>query len=208
MAFGDEGRFLVAGGIGGDIRLWKLGNPPRLASLPQVDGPVATVAFVGDESRLAIGVGSDSGQPGQIWYWRIEDEAGALNLHPVCTVNLTGTSGVSSMAFSSDGSTVLACGSENRVAAWRLGPDSRDDRIDAKFLGEFKGHKSEVTKIAISADGARASSVSDDGQMYVWALPEFYPIGKSSDITHAEFDHVGEFMASDDAGSVLLFRAP
>jgi len=208
IAFRDDGKFLVAGGIGGDIRLWKLGNPPRLANLPQTDDPVATVAFVGDESRLAIGVGSDYGQPGQIWYWRIEDEAGALNLHPVCKVNLTEISGVSSMAFSSDGNTVISSDSENRVAAWRLVSDSQDDRIDANFLGKFQGHKSEVTKIAISADGARASSISDDGQMYVWSIPDFIPIGKASGVVDVAINQSGDFVTANRKGEIQVQTLP
>ena len=208
IAFRHDSEFLVAGGAGGDIRLWKLGSTPRLASLPQAGGPICSVAFVGDDNRLVIGIGSEDRQPGQVWYWKIEDREGALNLHPIGTVNLDGSSAVSLMVFSSDGSTVVACDSENRLAAWRVGSELEDDRSEAKFVGEFRGNASEITKLAVSADGTRAASVSDDGQMYVWSIPDFLPIGKVSEILGVTIDQSEDCVTSNRTAEIQVRSLP
>ncbi len=68
--------------------------------------------------------------------------------------------GVSSVAISPDGETIVSGSSDKTVRIW--------DALSRRQLHVCKGHTGQVTSVAISADGARVASSGTNGTVKVW----------------------------------------
>ena len=97
MAFSSDGEFLIAGGESGDVRLWRLGDPPRLAEFPVASGPVVSVAFIEKTNRILLGIGSAKAKEAELGAWEIEDNHAGPMLHHVASPKLGGATGVLSL---------------------------------------------------------------------------------------------------------------
>jgi WD40 repeat protein len=65
------------------------------------------------------------------------------------------------VAFSTDGKSIFAGGSNGSIVAWNA--DS------GQFLRALTGHKGSVRALAFSPDGGRLASGSDDKTIGIWS---------------------------------------
>jgi len=85
-------------------------------------------------------------------------------------LRLPGKTGVSDLAFSADGRTLIAGTADHTVVAW--------DAFTGKELAVFRGHRAAVNAVAVSADGRRIFSGSDDTTVLGWDTAAFNSAGR------------------------------
>jgi hypothetical protein len=106
------------------------------------------------------------------------------------------TGGVNSVAFSPDGTRVLAGGYDRTAKVW-------DARTGTPLL-DLKGHARGVSSVAFSPDGTRIATSSDDGTAKVWDARTGTPLldlkGHTGGVSSAAFsaDGIRIVTGSDD----------
>jgi WD40 repeat protein len=71
--------------------------------------------------------------------------------------------GVSSVAFSHDGSRIVTAGAENMVRVW--------DVAGGVELASFRGHRGNINRASFSEDDKHIVSIGQDKTVRIWALP-------------------------------------
>jgi WD40 repeat protein len=158
LAFTPDGRSLVAGLENGGVDLWDIGRRVRTAvvqaGLPSGDsaGGVAvspngqTIAFNAETGTAVYAV--------KLWSLASRRVTG--------TATANGAQGMTSVAFSPDG-TQLATGSfDGTVRLWAVRSST------PVLLGNFSGHRYPIAHVAFSPDSATLASASDDGTIDLW----------------------------------------
>jgi WD40 repeat protein len=160
LAFTPDGRTLVTGTSQEAIDLWDVARHTRTAV---VQPPVADarntegVALSPDGRTIAFGT-NPATNVYDIKLWSMESRK------VMATTKVNGANGLTSMAFSPDG-TQLASGSlDGTVRLW----DVRNTQAPPFLLGNFSGHRLNVEDVAFSPDGATLASASDDGTIGLW----------------------------------------
>ena len=146
------------------------------------DQPVLGVAFSPDSTRIATG---SKDHFVRVWdartgseRQRVKCEAGPVN----------------GVAFTPDGTRlVFACGSKAAVV----------DAGSGKSLVELAGHTDEVSSVAVSADGTRIVTGSDDHTARVWSAADGAPVATLSGHTGS----VSAVAISADGGLVVTASA-
>lgn len=113
-AFTHDGRYLAVGSADGSVRLWDVQDPIHPAPVGgPIGGPVGYIywlSFAPDRNELAMS-GNESGA---IWLWDLSNPRS-----PVHTATLAGPlNGAYSVAFSPDGRTLVAGGTNGTVQMW------------------------------------------------------------------------------------------
>lgn len=158
LEFSPNGKLLATGHAKGRIRIWDVASA-RLSTTIDAYEPncdVTCVAFTPDGRNLAAGaVCSERPQAVDVTLWNVE--SGKL------ASKFTGNKdGVSDLAFSQDGRTIVSGGRDATVRVWDV--ESRTP------IATLRGHGDAVTAIAISRGGLIASG-SGDRTVRVWKLP-------------------------------------
>jgi hypothetical protein len=118
--------------------------------------PVVAVAFSPDGSMLATGSSDWIGWTGHVRLWAVTSGRELRRLSP------GRTSGVSGLAFSSNGGRLLAGGTDGIVSAWQVKTGHKLTRL---------GRRSWVNNtdaIAFSPDGSRLATAGNDKTARVW----------------------------------------
>ncbi len=109
------------------------------------------------------------------------------------------TSLVTSVAFSSDGQTLVSGSWDNTVQLWSVSEN--------KPVHTFKGHTNSVTSVAFSSDGQTLASGSDDNTVRLWSVAEQKPWhtfkGHTNSVTSVAFSSDGQTLASGGRDATL-----
>jgi WD40 repeat protein len=115
LAISPDGRFLAAGSLGGQIRLWETGSWRERGTVDGLAGAVQALAFASDSKTLAT-----AHQDGTVILWN------AARLQTVAT--LVGHEGpVNAVAFSPDGSLLATAGDDRTIRLWRAASFAQTD---------------------------------------------------------------------------------
>lgn len=192
VAFSPCGKLLATGDVNGEIYLWELPEPRRVATCKKHASMVFSVAFSPDGQILASS--SSGGEAVKLWDCQTGE---CLQVLPeqmlvlsvafspdgrtlatggvdrtiklwnwkagYCLTTLEGhASGVRSVAFSPDGRTIASSSDDSSVKLWEVST--------GKCLKTFTGHGNRVSSVAFSADGDRLLSGSDDQTIRCWEI--------------------------------------
>jgi len=169
IAFSPDGSMLAAIWKGGTIQLWSFPDhceeqSCELALLPVSmkhggtwDLSIAFWPHNDSDGTTKIVSGSDSGM---VKVWTIKDPHGT----PIVTVESVPSGGVRSLAWSPNGSMIVA-GGNGEITVY--------DADTLEILSQkVNAHSSRVNDVAFSPDGLKIVSGGDDGALKLWQVPE------------------------------------
>ncbi|KAF9160404.1 Serine/threonine-protein kinase smu1 [Actinomortierella ambigua] len=159
VVFSPNGQYLVTGSADGFIEVWNYLTAKLRKDLVYqaednlmgMDTAVLCLNFSKDSEMLASGA-----QDGKIKVWKIQTGQCLRRYSPAHSA------GVTSVAFSPDGSQILSTSFDQTVKIHGL--------KSGKMLKEFRGHTSYVNYACFSADGTKVISSSSDGHVKIWDL--------------------------------------
>ena len=151
IAFSQDGRWALAGGLENKIRLWDVASG-KLAIF--LDGQTHVYAgALSPDGRFALTGGADNLV--RLWDLATKRELCRLQGH---------TGHVYAAALSPDGHRVLSGSVDATVRLW--------DLTTAQQIHCYRGHTKPVTTTSFSPDGRLALSCSQDRTVRLWGLPE------------------------------------
>lgn len=153
LAYSPDGQRLATAGFW--VELWDAASGQKLQTLP-VHFNSLRVGFSPD-SRLLASMTTEG-----VSLWSV---ARAVKLYTLVPAGPFAHH-AGPFAFTPDGHSVLVGGSDGTMALW--------DLATGKKVLEFAAHASNVTALAISADGRWLASGAQDSSILVWPLPELW----------------------------------
>jgi WD40 repeat protein len=153
VAFAPDGRWLASVGWDGAVLLWDVADARvkrRFELKVSAPGPARSVIFSGDGRWVAAGFLS-----GSIGVWNVETGALLATLREASSAR---TSNLVPVALSADGRAYTA--NDTDIHVW--------DVSTGRTLSVLTGHTKRITHLALSRDGGRLLSASDDGTIRVW----------------------------------------
>jgi hypothetical protein len=152
VAFLPDGRSAVSGSADGSIKLWEVPTGREIGSFEH--SGLSSIALSPDGHMVLSGGGSDHTL--RLWYVATGEELRTMRGH---------SETVQSVAFSTDGRTVLSGGFDKTLRLW--------DLATGKELRTFVGHSESISSIASSADGRAVLSGSLDKTLKLWDLADW-----------------------------------
>ena len=150
IAVSTDGKFVLSGGRDGTVKVWDLAEAKLLTTCKGHRGWVNAVAFAGD-GRHAL----SSGKDGKVLKWDLQ--SGKMVSEMTCG------GWVRALVCTADGKTACAGGDDRAVTCWDLSTGEK--------TATFKGHQARITALALTPDGKRLVSASQDTTLLVWELP-------------------------------------
>jgi WD40 repeat protein/serine/threonine protein kinase len=152
VAFSPDGVLGASGSLDGTVKLWPIDAPDSQVTFRNSRGWVGTVAFSPDSRRVA------SAHDGNIRVW---DPRTGEEFHRI--PGPRGLLGRVGLAFSPDGSILVASGTERAVNLW--------DTSSWTIGGTLRGHPAMVVDADFSRDGTRLAVACENGTIQVWDRP-------------------------------------
>jgi WD40 repeat protein len=150
VRFAPDGTRLLTTSDDGSLRVWQVDGWKMIGEFRALPGGYVSLAFSA-QGTLAV-----SGTTGEI---ALVDPASGT-----ATTTFDGTRAVlGEMSFTPDGQRLLAPLPSGAVGIWSV--------ASGQQVGELDGHTLPVTGIAVSTDGTRAITSSQDGTVRSWPLP-------------------------------------
>jgi WD40 repeat protein len=197
IAFSEDGTRLVSGHSDETIRLWNVQTGQSIGEpLHGHELSVDAVAFSRDGTRIASG----SSRPSlRLWDATTRQSLG-----------MGDAGSVMSMAFSPDGSRIIAGGRQILVASGDKDDDLRlwDARTGEPIGDALKGHQQTVNGVAWSRDGTLVASASVDTTIRLWKAETAQPIGTPIEghmqpVNSVEFSHDSRRLVSGGDDSTI-----
>lgn len=161
----------------GSTELWDAASGRTVHTL---DGGGQSLAFSPDGALVAVT--SSGGSNSKEQRILISDVASGARIR-ILNNHLR----VNAVAFSPDGSEIVAGGLDGKLRAW--------DPETGQPLGTMEGNLSQIWDISFSPDGGRLATSSDDGTVRIWD-----PVGQRQLFTIAREDLTAGFNAGFDVG--------
>ena len=229
VAFSPNGKYLVTGGLNGEICLWRVEDGQQLMIFQGHTDWVWSVAFSPDGQTLASG--SDDGT---IRLWRFSTgqcvstlqghaqrlrtvafspnsqvlasggKDGTVKLWEVssrqCLHSLAGhTDWVNSVAFSSSGQLLASGGDDKTVRLW--------DSTTGQCIETWQEHTSRIRSVAFSPNGQTLASGSEDQTVKLWDVNKkqcTYTLkGHTNWVNSVAFSADGQLVASGDDDQIV-----
>lgn len=186
---------IVSGGMGGEIRVWKIGKQSQTlqSSLKEHKGRVWSI-IINSLNDRAISASSD----GSCIIWDIKNY-----VRVACMFESTM---FKQLAFYPDDSQIITCGSDKKITYW--------DTIDAEEIRMMDGSiEGEINTLAISKSGESFISGGEDRLLKVWdyetGVLKYLGIGHSTTINKALIAPNQEFVVSVGTdGSIFFWDMP
>lgn len=162
-ALSDDGEFCATGDSKGRVTLWK-GSTSQRTIL--VDGPVRTVEWSADRSRVLIATSEaaravDAATGGEIAVFNFATaDRDGRSLAEATLADKISTTMWPMATMSRDGEIVMTLSPQSRVRLWRVKSPARSE--------EFKPPAGKVYHAALSRDGRRLAAGCSDGAVRVW----------------------------------------
>jgi WD40 repeat protein/serine/threonine protein kinase len=150
LAWGPDGKLLVLGGDGQQLKTWDPVSGEGSRTVPSMTG-MSSAAWSPDGKRLALGMGTGKCRVYKTTDWSV---AGEWDAH---------TGSVNSVAWNPDGGRLASAGADHLIQVW--------DPATGHNLLTLSGHLNHVTSLAWEPNGRRLASGGADGLVKVWALP-------------------------------------
>ncbi len=173
------GRMFATGHDDGTVHIWEIKSETKLRSF-KADGPVRTLAFAPQGSRLAVG-----SRTGQVAIW--DSDTGERS------ITTEGHQGVAvSVAFSPDGAILGSASGDKTARLWNAETGRERTRLE--------GHNGGVYAIAFSPDSRLAVTGGWDRTVRLWdtasGTPKGVLEGNEADVWSVAFSHDGSVIAA------------
>ena len=149
VAVSADGKSALSGGRDGTVRYWDLQKGSLLQTCKGHRGWVHAVAFAGDS-----GHGLSAARDGKIIKWDLA--TGEV------LAEMANGAWVYALACAADGKTACAGGSDDKITCWDLAKGEK--------IATFAGHKGDILSLALTPDGERLISASQDTTLLVWEM--------------------------------------
>jgi eukaryotic-like serine/threonine-protein kinase len=196
VAFSADGKRIVSGSYDRTVKVWDAQTGQEKLTLKGHTRAVSSVAFSADGKRVVSGSWGRDEQgkllPGEVKVWDAQTRQEVLTLQGH-------TYPANSVAYSADGKRIVSGGrgfDQKTGEVW--GELKVWDAQTGQEALTLKGHTSEVTSVAFSADGRRIVSGSDDQTVKVWdrRQEEFTLKGHAAKVTSVCFSPDGKHIVS------------
>ncbi len=163
VCFSPDGSLVAAAGDGGRICVWSTADGALRHRRTGAGGNVTGLTFLGGNNSLAS---VDSTQSLKIWALPAAGEESPEDAPPLQNVRLP-DAGVSRLRSSVNGATLYTAAGGGPIRTWTVAEGKLAAEAPTGALG---GRTGNLTDLAISGDGNRLASCSDDGSVAFWDL--------------------------------------
>ena len=206
VAFSPNGPLLASGSTDGMIYLWDMATRRNIATLEHTTmGWVNAVAFTPDGATLASGNGAWEGvRKVKLWDVATRRNIATLEVHEFLRIDVT------SVAFSPDGTTLVAALENGWVQLW--------DVATRRNIVTLEGHTHYGESVSFSPYGTMLASGAGDGTIMLWDMSKYVTPSTPTPALTSDFDgdgavniadfllFVGQFgFSQDDAGYEARF---
>ncbi|CAE6533260.1 unnamed protein product [Rhizoctonia solani] len=195
LAVSPTGSYIASGSYDATIRVWNANDGKLMANtLIAHHDRVTSVAFSPDGTRI---VSTGAFDPIRVWSVQTGDQIASTS-HTSEPLDCIRTA-----VFSGDGSFIISGGDNGSVCYW----DAYAGNLISRQPSQ---HSAQVDSVAVSSDGFRFLSVSEDGTMYVWDTETRHtilgPLRGGNDCKKAVFSLDDQYIASSEDYDICLWE--
>jgi G protein beta subunit-like protein len=206
-SFGFYNKCVYSGGEDGTVRLWDLRTSRCQLELRHPETMVNSVALHPNECELAA-----ADQASHLRIWDLKNHQCLLELTPEETIPIR------SIAFSNDGTILVACNNRGRCFVWNV---TKTDKLATLPIGKMEAHNTYILKCALSPDQKWIATTSADKKVKIWSMDTFklqcelnghqkwvWDCAFSSDATHlvtASSDHTARMWNIEEQKCTRVF---